>query len=137
MVTHRSIKAADARPTALQLRRERGGRQAVPAPSLVQRRAQGATEHFRRIRLTEQREALVASLRHRSLLREVAGERILLCHLEPRLWCGVFLVAFQRRKPTDMGVKSPLPAFIEPALATAIEKVPSGDRWIHEIKFDG
>jgi hypothetical protein len=26
---------------------------------------------------------------------------------------------------------------IEPALATSIERVPSGDRWIHEIKFDG
>jgi hypothetical protein len=30
-----------------------------------------------------------------------------------------------------------LPGFIEPALATSIEKVPSGGRWIHEIKFDG
>jgi bifunctional non-homologous end joining protein LigD len=27
--------------------------------------------------------------------------------------------------------------FIEPALATSIEKVPSGERWVHEIKFDG
>src|SRR3954465_15477468 len=26
---------------------------------------------------------------------------------------------------------------IEPALATWIEKVPSGTRWVHEIKFDG
>jgi bifunctional non-homologous end joining protein LigD len=41
-------------------------------------------------------------------------------------------VAFQYRKPADIGVKAPLPA-----LATGIEKVPSGDRWIHEIKFDG
>jgi bifunctional non-homologous end joining protein LigD len=29
------------------------------------------------------------------------------------------------------------PFFAEPELATSIEKVPSGDRWIHEIKFDG
>jgi bifunctional non-homologous end joining protein LigD len=29
------------------------------------------------------------------------------------------------------------PGFIEPALATAIEKVPGGERWLHEIKFDG
>jgi bifunctional non-homologous end joining protein LigD len=29
------------------------------------------------------------------------------------------------------------PAFIEPALASSIERVPSGERWIHEIKFDG
>jgi bifunctional non-homologous end joining protein LigD len=46
-------------------------------------------------------------------------------------------VAFQRRKPAAIGVKAPLPGFIEPALATSIEKVPSGGRWIHEIKFDG
>jgi bifunctional non-homologous end joining protein LigD len=46
-------------------------------------------------------------------------------------------VAFQRRKPAAIGVKAPLPGFIEPALATSVEKVPSGSRWIHEIKFDG
>jgi bifunctional non-homologous end joining protein LigD len=46
-------------------------------------------------------------------------------------------VAFARRKPAAIGVKAPFPAFIEPALATSIDKVPSGARWIHEIKFDG
>jgi bifunctional non-homologous end joining protein LigD len=46
-------------------------------------------------------------------------------------------VAFQRRNPAAIGIKAPFPGFIEPALATAIEKVPSGERWIHEIKFDG
>jgi bifunctional non-homologous end joining protein LigD len=46
-------------------------------------------------------------------------------------------VAFQRRTPAAIGVKAPLPGFIEPALATSIEKVPSGERWLHEIKFDG
>jgi bifunctional non-homologous end joining protein LigD len=30
-----------------------------------------------------------------------------------------------------------LPDFIEPALATLKPKAPSGDRWVHEIKFDG
>jgi bifunctional non-homologous end joining protein LigD len=46
-------------------------------------------------------------------------------------------VAFQRKKPAAIGVKAPFPGFVEPALATSIDKVPSGDRWIHEIKFDG
>ena len=46
-------------------------------------------------------------------------------------------MAFQRRKPAAIGVKAPFPGFIEPALASSIEKVPSGSRWIHEIKFDG
>jgi bifunctional non-homologous end joining protein LigD len=48
-----------------------------------------------------------------------------------------FVVAFQRRKSAEIGVKAPLPGFIEPALASSIDKVPSGARWVHEIKFDG
>src|ERR1700720_3324675 len=46
-------------------------------------------------------------------------------------------MAFQRKKPAAIGDKSPYPRFIEPALASSIDKVPSGERWIHEIKFDG
>jgi bifunctional non-homologous end joining protein LigD len=33
--------------------------------------------------------------------------------------------------------KGALPAFVEPTLATLATKPPPGDRWIHEIKFDG
>jgi bifunctional non-homologous end joining protein LigD len=47
------------------------------------------------------------------------------------------VVAFQRRKQPVIGVKASFPGFIPPALATKIDKVPGGDRWIHEIKFDG
>ena len=47
------------------------------------------------------------------------------------------IVAYLRKKPAAIGVKAPFPGFIEPELATSIDKVPSGDRWIHEIKFDG
>ena len=36
-----------------------------------------------------------------------------------------------------VGIKARFPGFIEPALATSIERSPRGDRWIHEIKFDG
>jgi bifunctional non-homologous end joining protein LigD len=46
-------------------------------------------------------------------------------------------MAFQRKKPAAVGVRAPFPGFIEPALATSAEKVPFGERWIHEIKFDG
>jgi bifunctional non-homologous end joining protein LigD len=46
-------------------------------------------------------------------------------------------VPFQRKKPPAIGTKSRYPGFIEPALATPIEKVPGGERWLHEIKFDG
>jgi bifunctional non-homologous end joining protein LigD len=46
-------------------------------------------------------------------------------------------MAFQRRKPAAIGTKAKFPGFVEPALATSIEKVPSGSRWLHEIKFDG
>ena len=30
-----------------------------------------------------------------------------------------------------------LPRFIAPELATLVEKAPEGDRWLHEVKFDG
>ncbi|MCC8977305.1 non-homologous end-joining DNA ligase [Bradyrhizobium acaciae] len=46
-------------------------------------------------------------------------------------------MAFQRRKPEAIGAKALFPGFIAPALASPIDKVPSGTRWIHEIKFDG
>jgi ATP-dependent DNA ligase len=46
-------------------------------------------------------------------------------------------VAFQRKKPAAIGVKAPYPGFIEPELATTADKVPSGERWLREIKFDG
>ena len=35
------------------------------------------------------------------------------------------------------GTKAPLPGFIEPMLATLTKSPPTGDRWLHEIKFDG
>jgi bifunctional non-homologous end joining protein LigD len=37
-------------------------------------------------------------------------------------------MAFQRKKPAAIGVKAPFPGFVKPALATSIEKVPSGAR---------
>ena len=39
-------------------------------------------------------------------------------------------MAFQRKKPAAIGVKALYPGFIEPALATSIMKVPSGQRWV-------
>lgn len=33
--------------------------------------------------------------------------------------------------------KAPLPAFVEPMLATLAATAPIGERWLHEIKFDG
>ena len=52
-------------------------------------------------------------------------------------WCpGVHCGVSAEQAGCDR-LKAPYPGFIEPALATSIEKVPSGERWIHEIKFDG
>src|ERR1700722_8888006 len=44
---------------------------------------------------------------------------------------------YPRPKPPPGATKTPYPGFIEPALASSIEQVPSGERWVHEIKFDG
>ncbi|MGX4770336.1 non-homologous end-joining DNA ligase [Bradyrhizobium guangdongense] len=43
----------------------------------------------------------------------------------------------RQRKSAAIGIKAPFPDFVEPALATSVDRVPSGQRWIHEIKFDG
>ena len=44
---------------------------------------------------------------------------------------------YARPKPPAGGIKAAYPGFIAPALATSITKPPNGDRWIHEVKFDG
>jgi ATP-dependent DNA ligase len=41
------------------------------------------------------------------------------------------------RKQATVGTKANFPGFIEPALATMVDKPVGGDRWVHEIKFDG
>jgi bifunctional non-homologous end joining protein LigD len=46
-------------------------------------------------------------------------------------------VPYPRPKPPPGGIKANFPGFIDPALASSIERVPSGARWLHEIKFDG
>jgi bifunctional non-homologous end joining protein LigD len=46
-------------------------------------------------------------------------------------------VPYPRQKPPAGGIKANFPGFIEPALASSIERVPTGARWLHEIKFDG
>src|SRR5688572_32982458 len=38
---------------------------------------------------------------------------------------------------TERARKSPLPEFVAPQLATLVDRVPQGDDWLHEIKFDG
>jgi bifunctional non-homologous end joining protein LigD len=44
---------------------------------------------------------------------------------------------YSRAKRPALGVKTAFPGFIAPSLASSIEKVPTGVRWVHEIKFDG
>ena len=39
--------------------------------------------------------------------------------------------------PEAVGEPAPLPAFVEPQLATLVAKAPGGEAWIHEIKYDG
>lgn len=41
------------------------------------------------------------------------------------------------RVESPSAVKAPMPGFIKPQLATLKAKAPVGDKWLHEIKFDG
>jgi ATP-dependent DNA ligase len=47
------------------------------------------------------------------------------------------ITAYPRIKPLSIGAKAPLPGFVEPTLASSIERVPAGECWIHEVKLDG
>jgi bifunctional non-homologous end joining protein LigD len=38
---------------------------------------------------------------------------------------------------TNAHAVSQLPRFLAPELATLVEKAPEGDKWLHEVKFDG
>ncbi len=38
---------------------------------------------------------------------------------------------------TDGAKKAPMPEFVEPMLATLVKSPVAGERWLHEIKFDG
>ena len=42
-----------------------------------------------------------------------------------------------RRAPIPKARKSPLPDFVAPQLCKLVDRPPTGDGWIHEIKFDG
>jgi bifunctional non-homologous end joining protein LigD len=43
----------------------------------------------------------------------------------------------RKLKNTPGARKSKLPSFIPPQLATLVKEPPSGDEWLHELKFDG
>lgn len=44
---------------------------------------------------------------------------------------------FKQLKNLPGARKAVMPDFVQPQLATLVEKAPSGDEWLHELKFDG
>ena len=40
-------------------------------------------------------------------------------------------------RPNPNGIRRPQPAFIEPEKALLVDKAPTGDDWLHEMKIDG
>lgn len=45
--------------------------------------------------------------------------------------------ARDRNAPAPRAKQAPMPDFIEPALATLKPAPPAGEKWLHEVKFDG
>lgn len=43
---------------------------------------------------------------------------------------------YAKIKAPDGGLRAKYPGFVKPALAPSIGRVPAGDRWVHEIKFE-
>lgn len=46
-------------------------------------------------------------------------------------------IAVKPEKKTKVNKLAPLPPFIAPELATLTDAMPKGEKWVHEIKFDG
>lgn len=53
-----------------------------------------------------------------------------------RQYVKIFEAAVEAEKLAQVR-RAPFPNFIKPALATLVDKPPSGNQWLHEIKFDG
>jgi ATP-dependent DNA ligase len=53
-----------------------------------------------------------------------------------RQYVHVFDAAVEASK-LKQALRAPFTKFIEPALATLVDKPPSSAEWLHEIKFDG
>ena len=51
------------------------------------------------------------------------------------LWS--YVIKASNLKSLEGALKSALPEFIAPQLATLVKAAPSGDDWLHELKFDG
>lgn len=50
---------------------------------------------------------------------------------------GAVAASGSKRKPARNRSPATLPAFRKPQLATLVDEVPTGNGWMHEIKFDG
>ena len=70
------------------------------------------------------------------------------CLLPPRLNFRIYLpagdavasraVVPRKRDPRQAGIfDTPLPRFVRPQLAKLVTEAPEGERWAHELKFDG
>src|SRR4051794_26971116 len=70
------------------------------------------------------------------------------CLLPPRLNFRIYLpagdavasraVVPRKRDPRQAGIfDAPLPGFVRPQLAKLVTEAPEGERWAHELKFDG
>ncbi len=110
------------------------------------KRLRGGAKSFRGLvddeTCSRNRERVQSAAAHRkaaagaSELTPWALERIEQANLESQISCDEFSMAFQRKTGSDWH-QGALPGFIEPELPTPVGTVPSGARWIHEIKFDG
>jgi bifunctional non-homologous end joining protein LigD len=76
--------------------------------------------------------ALTSIATGRSMAEIAAGKKALVANMEKSEE-----KSRKSAKPPRERAKAPLPAFRTPQLATLVDAVPTGNDWMHEIKFDG
>jgi bifunctional non-homologous end joining protein LigD len=77
-------------------------------------------------------------------LEEIAASGDRVWHSNKSVSENVKSGAVRKKKPVALdpsrvggATKAPLPAFIEPELATLVKQTPAGAEWLHEMKLDG
>jgi bifunctional non-homologous end joining protein LigD len=83
-------------------------------------------------------ERALTSIRTGRTMEEIAEGHVEWSKAGPRIR-GESGDAPAKRAPRKSGAgeRLPLPKFVEPQLATLGEDAPTGDKWLHEIKYDG
>jgi bifunctional non-homologous end joining protein LigD len=101
------------------------GRGNAPKPFML-----NASTRARAAQVWDSSKGLAADERGKKTTTKKAAKKVRVARLQTRTETKSAVIKSSKRA-------AKLPGFIAPQLCTSVERPPSGDGWVHEIKFDG